>query len=134
MDKASILKAYFRGLEKSSYQDVIKLFSPKAIVNSPLYGQVEAFVFYKELFSDTNASKILLKNIFINPENPNTAAVHFIYFWTLKDGNEIKFECVDVFDFVPRQDKIQSLTIIYDTYQRRASFSKLKEKKLKTPD
>ena len=124
MNKQSVVKAYFQELEKGSYQDVIKLFSPDAKVHSPLYGQIEAARFYKELFSDTQSSKIALKNIFINPENDHTAAAHFVYSWTLKDGTLVHFECVDVFEFVPQNEKIQFLTIIYDTHHTRAGFNK----------
>ena len=127
MSKQNVVKAYFQGLEKGSYPDVIKLFSPNAIVHSPLYDQeVEASRFYKELFSVTRSSKITLKNIFISPDNPNTAAGHFVYSWTLKDGTPLRFECVDVFDFVPESDKIKLLTIIYDTYNRREGGAKIR--------
>jgi len=126
MSKHAVVKAYFQGLEKGSYSNVIQLFAPHAIVHSPLYGQVEASRFYKELFSDTQSSQITLKNTFVNPENPNTAAAHFVYSWTLRDGKLVRFECVDVFDFVPNSDKIQTLTIIYDTYHTRAGFQQMK--------
>lgn len=126
MSKKNIVKAYFQGLEKGSYDDVIKLFASDARVNSPLYGQIDAAHFYKDLFSDTQNSKITLKNTFINPENDNIAAAHFVYSWTLKDGTLVNFECVDVFEFVPQGDKIRFLTIIYDTFHTRAGFKKVR--------
>ncbi|MBS3904894.1 MAG: nuclear transport factor 2 family protein [Simkania sp.] len=126
MNKQSIVKAYSHGLENGNYHDVIQLFSPSAIVHSPLYGNIEASSFYKELFSDTKSSKIVLKNIFISSDNPNTAAAHFVYSWMMKDGSQVQFECIDVFDFIPQSDKIQSLTIIYDTYHTRAGFAKIR--------
>jgi hypothetical protein len=107
MNKQNVVKAYFQGLEKGSYQNIIKLFSSDAKVHSPLYGQIDAARFYKELFSDTQSSKITLKNTFVNPEDDNTAAAHFVYSWTLKDGTLVHFECVDVFEFAPQSDKIQ---------------------------
>jgi len=123
--KQEIIKAYFHGLEASSYNAIIQLFAPEAIIHSPLYGQTAAFKFYKELFSDTESSKIVLKNIFINPEDANTASAHFVYSWTLKDGALVHFDCVDIFEFAPNSDKIQSLTIIYDTYNTRKEFKRL---------
>lgn len=125
MSKKNVAKAYFQGLEKGSHEDVIKLFASGARVHSPLYGQIDAVRFYKELFADTQSSKITLKNTFINPENENTAAAHFVYSWTLKDGTLVHFECVDIFEFVPQSDKIQCLTIIYDTYHTRVGFKKV---------
>lgn len=125
MSKQNVIKAYFQGLENGSYEDVIKLFASDARVHSPLYGQMDPAPFYKELFSDTQSSKITFKNTFVNPENNNTAAAYFVYSWTLKDGTLVHFECVDVFEFVPQSDKIQFLTIIYDTYHTRAGFKKV---------
>ncbi|MDP1608475.1 MAG: nuclear transport factor 2 family protein [Chlamydiales bacterium] len=125
MNKENVIKAYFKGLEKGHYEETIKLFSANAIVHSPLYGQIEARRFYKELFSDTQSSTITLKNTFISTGNPDTAAAHFIYAWTMKDGTLVQFECVDVFDFIPQSDKILSLTIIYDTYHTRKDFGRV---------
>jgi hypothetical protein len=101
------------------------MFAPEAMVHSPLYGKIEATKFYRELFSDTQGSKITLKNTFIYPEDDNTAAAHFEYSWTLKDRALVHFECVDVFEFIPQSDKIQFLTIIYDTFHTRAGFKKV---------
>jgi len=126
MSKESVVRAYFQGLERGNYDDVIKLFAPRAIVYSPLYGKIEATQFYKEIFSDTRRSQIVLKNTFVNPMNPDVAAAHFVYAWTLKDGMDVRFECVDVFTFAPGSDLIISLTIIYDTYHTRKEFMKSK--------
>lgn len=125
MNKQDVIKSYFHGLEKSSYQDIIKLFSPNAVVYSPLYGKIEAIRFYKELFSDTQSSKIGLNNIFLSADKPDTAAAHFVYSWTMKDGTQVQFECMDVFDFAPQSGKILSLTIIYDTYHTRKDFTRI---------
>ena len=96
-------------------------------MNSPLYGKIEASRFYKDLFLDTKNSKIVLKNIFLGAENPNSAAAHFVYTWVMKDGAVNQFECVDIFEFEPGSKKIVSLKIIYDTYETRQNFEKLHE-------
>lgn len=119
--KATIIKAYFHGLETRSYEQVIKLFSKDAIVHSPLYGQIKAEKFYKELFEATSSSKITLKNIFLSDNNPHIAAVHFLYDWTLKDGTLAPFECIDVFEF-SAEGQIVELKIIYDTWNVRQKF------------
>lgn len=124
MDQKQVINRYFQGLEKASYKDVISLFSKNAIVHSPLYGKIEAAKFYKELFSVTNDSKITLKNIFINPDNPKIAAAHFFYDWTLKDGTPAPFECVDIFEFSDSK-QVTKLTIIYDTFHTRKAFEEI---------
>ncbi|HEC95886.1 MAG TPA: nuclear transport factor 2 family protein, partial [Euryarchaeota archaeon] len=64
MEIEKTLKLYLKALEKGSYEDIIKLFTENAMVNSPLYGKIKASEFYKELFKDTAKSKITLLNIF----------------------------------------------------------------------
>lgn len=131
MKKEKIINEYFHGLEAASYEKVIRLFAKDAIVYSPLYGKIEAQKFYKDLFADTNDSKITLKNVFINPQNPNVAAAHFFYDWTLKDGSKAPFECVDVFTFDDKSDLIKTLTIIYDTAKTRKAFDQTQNLKTK---
>jgi len=120
------IKEYLRGLEIGSADEIIKLFSPDAIVHSPLYGDVKAKKFYQELFKDTSKSKITLMNIFVSQNNPQIAAGHFRYDWILKDGTSTSFECVDIFRF-DENGKIKELTIIYDTSKIRTSFEEMKK-------
>src|SRR5581483_1352638 len=128
MTQSTIIRSYFQGLESGSYEKVIQLFAPNAVVLSPLYGKKSATTFYKELFSDTNRSKITLKNIFVNPDNSQVAAGHFLYDWTLKDGTKAPFECIDVFEFTKDNKFIEKLTIIYDTQHTRKAFEQIHQK------
>lgn len=98
MELKETIKKYLSALEKADYENLIGLFSPNAIVHSPLYGEVKAEKFYRELFKDTNKSVTTLKDIFVG-ENSSKAAANFLYDWTLSDGSPVSFECVDVFRF-----------------------------------
>lgn len=120
------IEEYLRCLEVGNYEKTIKLFSPDAIIHSPLYGEIQAKKFYQDLFKDTFKSKITLMNIFISQTNPQIAAAHFHYDWILKDGTPTSFECVDIFRFA-KDGKIVELTIIYDTSKVRPSFEKMKK-------
>ncbi len=120
------IKEYLKGLEVGSYENIIKLFSPNAIIHSPLYGEIKAKKFYQDLFKDTSKSKITLMNIFVSKNNPKISAGHFCYDWILKDGTPTSFECVDVFRF-DDDGKISELTIIYDTSKIRTSFEEMKK-------
>ncbi len=120
------IKEYLRGLEAGSYENIIELFSTDAIVHSPLYGEINAKKFYRDLFKDTSKSKITLMDIFVSQNNPQIAAGHFRYDWILKDGTPTSFECVDVFRFA-KDGKIVELTIIYDTSKIRTSFEEMKK-------
>src|SRR4051794_10569746 len=115
----NIIKAYLKSLEAGDAETIINLFSEDGVIHSPLYGDIPVKVFYKDLFADTIQSVITLLNIFQSADNPDTAAAHFKYDWTLKDGTKTNFEAVDVFNF-DAHGKIKEMTIIYDTAKTRS--------------
>ncbi|MCK4636954.1 MAG: nuclear transport factor 2 family protein [Methanomicrobia archaeon] len=125
MEIEKTLILYLQALEEGSYEDIIELFTDDAVINSPLYGNIKALTFYKELFKDTTKSTITVLNLFTSKENKNAGAAHFRYEWILKDGTPTSFECVDTFQFSD-DNKIKHLTIIYDTYRIRQHFEKIK--------
>jgi hypothetical protein len=120
------IKNYLKGLEKGNYDNIIKLFTDKAVVYSPLYGKMSAKKFYKDLFSVTNKSKITLLNILKSVNNKDIGAGHFRYDWVLKDKTPTSFECVDIFKFDNTHKRIKELTIIYDTSKARPKWEKVK--------
>ena len=126
MEFQKLIKKYLDALQEGDTEQLLAIFDENATVISPLYGQLPAKQFYKDLFQDTNQSKITLLNTFQSNENEDTCTGHFRYDWTMKDGTLVTFECVDVFK-VSEEHKIQHLTIIYDTYGIRQSFEKLKK-------
>ncbi len=123
MEIESLLKQYLQALEKGCYEDIMELFADGAVVNSPLYGRVEASHFYRELSRDTIKSVITLLDVFTSERK---GAAHFSYEWILKDGTKTSFECVDIAEF-SCDGKIKELTIIYDTYEVRKSFEKIRD-------
>src|SRR3954454_8097501 len=120
----NILETYLKSLEAGDAKTIISLFSENGVIHSPLYGDVPAKDFYKDLFDDTTQSVITLSNIFQSSTNLNTAAAHFKYEWTLKNGTKTNFEAVDVFVF-DEHGKIKEMTIIYDTAKTRRAFEML---------
>lgn len=125
MNFQGLIKEYLNGLESGNAGKLLSIFEENAIVLSPLYGKLSAKQFYSDLFKDTTQSKITLLNTLQSNENENTCAGHFRYDWTMKDGSLVTFECVDVFK-VTAKNKIEQLTIIYDTFGIRDNFNKLK--------
>ncbi|MEK6981732.1 MAG: nuclear transport factor 2 family protein [Candidatus Micrarchaeota archaeon] len=123
MKSKIIIEKYFKALETGNYEQMIKLFTPDAVVHSPVYGNVKANEFYKKLFSDTSESKIILLNIFEGKDN-FTGACHFMYDWKLANGKDISFECVDVFKFSD-SGLIKELTIIYDASATRPALKRI---------
>ena len=127
MKRANVIRSYLAGLVKADLTELLKLFSDDATVSSPLYGEMAATDFFKQLFEDTSESKIDLKGIFVQVSDPNTYAAHFTYDWKLKTGEAVSFRCMDIFTFANHSDKIRHLTIIDDSSRTRDAFIKLSE-------
>ena len=123
MTRRETALSYLACLEVGDVEGVIALFSANGIVHSPIYGMKEASLFYKELASDTQNSKLDLKGIFEDSES-NQLAIYFNYQWTLKNGKQINFDVVDILVF-DANDKIIDLKIIYDTVVSRNAIAEL---------
>ena len=111
--KKEIAKQYIAFLSEGNVEGVIGLFSESGKVYSPIYGEKNAKEFYRILNDDTLQSELSLKEIFQNEESENIA-LYFEYKWTVKSGNVVVFDVVDILEF-DEQNKIQELKIIYDT-------------------
>ena len=117
-----LIHEYLQALQAASVERLLALFSPDAIVHSPLYGAQPPDIFYRNLFRDSAASYISLQGIYWQ-EDTAKAAAHFHYHWTLASGEQTLFEVVDLFEF-DYQEKISSLRILYDTAQTRPAFDR----------
>ena len=118
---AQLCKRYLGALESGNLEEVLALFTADATVDSPLYGVVPATQFYAGLFSDTRSSETRLINTF-TAAGERSVALHFVYTWTLGNGKRVEFECVDVFDIAPHDERFARLKIIYDTAAIRPEF------------
>lgn len=118
------IRTYLDALSRGDLNQLMALFAPEAIVHSPLYGQQPAHVFYPALLQDSTASNIELLQIF-HTLGTEYAAVNFLYHWTLANGEQVTFDCVDIFRFT-ETGKIKELKIIYDASQTRQHWSALK--------
>jgi len=126
--ETNIVEEYLDCLRSSDTEGIRRLFSPTAVVHSPLYGEKPAYDFYDELFKITDKSDITLRGVFMNPMQEDRVAAHFEYTWRLSDDSLNRFECVDIFDIRTNEDEtdadnktaqIERLTIIYDTHTTR---------------
>ncbi|WP_354011652.1 nuclear transport factor 2 family protein [Endozoicomonas lisbonensis] len=114
---------YLSALNNGDLNQVLSLFTEDAVVVSPLYGEILAKDFYKELFSDTEQSETTLLTVFDSSKNDDSIALHFRYRWTLQSKEIVEFECVDVFNLTEDKTLFTRLTIIYDTYPVRKKHS-----------
>jgi len=121
-----VMNQYLNALGDGDYDALIKLFDPKAVVRSPLYGHRPALEFYRELLRDTRTSVLTPHSFFAEAEK-KSGALYFTYAWTMADGARVTFDCVDVFTF-DEAGKILTLHIIYDTQQTRSSWDSQPER------
>lgn len=125
MTHENLCHRYLAALNTGDLRGVQALFTPDAVVVSPLYGVRPAQAFYAELFADTSRSETTLLHVFDNPAEGRAVALHFRYVWTLASGAVVSFECVDVFELAEDRQRFCKLTIIYDTALLRADFDAL---------
>ena len=121
-DSDQAVRAYFKAVESGNYDQIIKLFSKYAVVDSPIYGKMQASEWAKDLLKDTAKSKITVMDIFQSDKFGSVAA-RFNYQWILKNSKFTSFEGVDLFQLSP-DGLIDKLKIVYDTAQVRDALGK----------
>ncbi|MHA7059124.1 nuclear transport factor 2 family protein [Aquimarina sp. M1] len=117
MTAEEVTKKYLSFLERGEMDKVIDLFTNNGIVESPLYGVLPAAEFYNTLQEDTKSSQLHFDGLFYE-KNTKRVSLLFNYEWTLKSNEKVKFKVVDILELT-KKNKIQKLTIIYDTVNTR---------------
>ena len=107
-----ICQEYISALESGNIDAILSLFSTEAVIESPIYGTMDATRFYKTLGDDTSQSQLEIQGIFEEVES-RRAALYFTYHWTMSSGKEVSFDVVDILE-IDDKEKIEKLIIIYD--------------------
>lgn len=123
MDTKKVIREFFHHFEKMDVEGMLPLTAPHAIAISPTLGKKEIKSHYQELFSKSKRIKIVIKDIFINPDNPLRAAAFFSWGWESKHGVVLTFDIVIIFE-MNAHGKIQEIQIIYDAQAAREAFRK----------
>lgn len=124
MDARKVIRDFYHYFEKMDIEGLIPLFAPHAMVNSPTLGKKEAPAFYRELFSKAKRFKVVIHDIFVNPDKPNRLAAYTNFSWETKQGEAMTFEgTVVIFELDP-QGKIKFIHIIYDAQRARDALRK----------
>lgn len=117
------VRRYLRHLHDGDTAGLVAAFADDGIVHSPFLGRMPACGFFARLAQASSRSVItpidLFSSVQPGPQGTRVAA-WFRYDWTLNDGRELSFTCVDVFSFRPGSDRIQEMHIVYDTHPLRA--------------
>ncbi|MDY8135663.1 nuclear transport factor 2 family protein [Aquimarina sp. 2201CG5-10] len=122
--KEQIAKDYLLYLEEGNMNKVVDLFAENGMVVSPLYGTQSAREFYKILAGDTSTSELKFDGLFYE-KNSNRISLLFDYIWGLKDGKKVQFKVVDIIE-LDTNNKIEKLSIIYDTIHSRTAVEQMK--------
>lgn len=116
------VRTYLRHLHDGNTAGLVATFEVDGIVHSPFLGTVKASAFFPKLARSSRQSVITLIDLFESAQ-PGAeglrVAAYFRYDWTLSDGRQVDFTCVDVFGFQPGSDLIASMHIVYDTHPLR---------------
>lgn len=114
------VRAYLAALEAGDTARVIALFAPDAWVLSPFLGRVPAASFFPQVVAASSSTRLTVHDVLLSAEGHPRAVGYFRYDWGLADGQQVSFECADVFDFAA-DGRIAMLTILYDTHPIRAT-------------
>ncbi len=112
------VRTYLSRLDAGDTAGLVALFEDDGLVHSPFLGTVRAQPFFQRLAQASRASVITPIDLLVSGSGERVAA-WFRYDWTLADGRELTFTCVDVFSFRPRRTRIEQMHIVYDTHPLR---------------
>lgn len=126
MDYRKVVRDFYREFEKMNLKGVLSFFAPHGMVHSPTLGKKEASVFYPELFSKIHQIKLVMKDLFVNPDNPHRLAAyaHIAMTWKGEEAGAAIFEGIAIFD-LNAQGKIQLVEVIYDAERAREGMAKI---------
>jgi hypothetical protein len=117
------VQAYLGHLHASHTDGLIACFEDDGVVHSPFLGTMRASDFFRKLAQASSGSVIMVLDLFasVQPDDGGTVrvAAYFRYDWTLNDGREVAFTCVDVFTFDAGSTRIRDMNIVYDTHPLR---------------
>lgn len=112
------VRSYLRHLHAGDTAGLVAQFEDDGLVHSPFLGTMRAQPFFERLAQASRASVITPIELFTSAGGQRVAA-WFRYDWTLADGRELTFTCVDVFGFRPGSTRIEQMHIVYDTHPLR---------------
>ena len=118
-----IVAAYLRAVEEADLDAMLALFTPDAVVYSPLYGTLPASEFYPALFADTGSATLTLLGTMRGTSVDGVALLSFLFHfdWVLPNGTAAPFDVVDVAE-LDDDGLIRRIRIIYDTVDVRPAF------------
>ena len=112
----NVLNEYLEAFEAGDVEHIISLFEPDGWVLSPLLGRMSAREFFPKVMAVSANIRLNIHDILVSSKGRPRAVVYFQFEWVLKAGNEVSFDCTNVFTFNPASGQLVSMVILYDTF------------------
>lgn len=109
------VRRYLAAMAACDLDGILECFEADGLVSSPVYGGVPVADFYRKLLADTAEARVSVHQVYVGTDAPDQLAASFDYYWAMTDGRRTQVQLVDLFEFRPGSDKIQHLTIVFDT-------------------
>ena len=125
-EKRKIVTSYLKTLESRDLEGLLALFTPDAVVHSPMYGKNSARKFYTDFFVDSKETNVTLLGFFDQGQGTDGKPLvgYWARFdWVLASGAHAPFDVVVVMELDDR-DLIEALHIVMDTAFIRGVFEK----------
>lgn len=121
-EKAKIIIGYVDATKTLDYKEVVKFFTPDAMLNSALFKDTSIYEFYRNFFKDVIKVNSRVKDIYNSVTNANSSSAHIYLEWHLINGTIVQFDSMKIFEFNDDNKLIQKLTTMYDTTLPRDAF------------
>ena len=106
---------YRKAVKERDLEAVLAVFSPDALIVTPLKGSCNVTTYHQWLFTTVKRSTVKVLNAFQAMNSEICLAVQANYEWLMNDDTVIHFSGMSVFDFTPDKRKIKKMSTFYDT-------------------
>jgi hypothetical protein len=106
---------YRKAVKERDLDAVLALFSPEAMIITPLKGSCDARTYHEWFFETIKRSSVKVINAFQALNSEICLAVLADYEWLMHDDKVINFSGMSVFEFTRDKRKIRKLSTFYDT-------------------
>jgi hypothetical protein len=120
---------YRKAVKERDLDAVLAVFSPDALIVTPLKGSCDVRVYHEWLFAAVKGSTVKVVNAFQAMNSEICLAVQANYEWLMHDDTVIHFSGMSVFDFTPDKRKIKKMSTFYDTSLVRLQLAALRDDK-----
>jgi hypothetical protein len=105
---------YRKAVKERDLEAVLAVFSPDALIVTPLKGSCDVRTYHEWLFATVERSTVKVINAFQAMNSEICLAVLADYEWLMHDGKVVNFSGMSVFAFTFDKMKIKKMSTFYD--------------------